>query len=325
MKMHYLDILFTSLLRNLSAIQDREICCYSVSCKEKDNIGKLLIPQKHNRTITPGPAVVVTRCPCGQISRCSGSSSTQSRGEAESDARFPRCSCGPGPPTWSRVPDSHPSTASVMYALSAHYRHHLHHPLHYHRYVAPVQHYRSAAAAVSGVWANVPVLCSKVDCPPRSQSVGLPSSLSSSFTANLTTSLCNLTVEPLWLSHRMYLFLLFAKQWWLLSMPSTPDKLCINHGSSALINAVHRVWTWFDWVLSALSWAFLSDRCRPESLICSYKTGWTDSISRVPPHTCHSLIFWFGLNENPKFPKEGKQRMVSWTTASEGNEKMLRV
>ncbi|CAF96893.1 unnamed protein product [Tetraodon nigroviridis] len=136
---------------NLSAIQDREICCYSVSCKEKDNIGKLLIPQKHNRTITPGPAVVVTRCPCGQISRCSGSSSTQSRGEAESDARFPRCSCGPGPPTWSRVPDSHPSTASVMYALSAHYRHHLHHPLHYHRYVAPVQHYRSAAAAVSGV------------------------------------------------------------------------------------------------------------------------------------------------------------------------------
>lgn len=29
-----------SFLRNLSAIQDREICCYSVSCKEKDNIGK---------------------------------------------------------------------------------------------------------------------------------------------------------------------------------------------------------------------------------------------------------------------------------------------
>lgn len=28
--------------RNLSAIQDREICCYSVSCKEKDNIGKYL-------------------------------------------------------------------------------------------------------------------------------------------------------------------------------------------------------------------------------------------------------------------------------------------
>ncbi|KAI2642958.1 ADP-ribosylation factor-like protein 8A [Labeo rohita] len=28
---------------NLSAIQDREICCYSISCKEKDNIGKTLI------------------------------------------------------------------------------------------------------------------------------------------------------------------------------------------------------------------------------------------------------------------------------------------
>lgn len=26
------------LRRNLSAIQDREICCYSISCKEKDNI-----------------------------------------------------------------------------------------------------------------------------------------------------------------------------------------------------------------------------------------------------------------------------------------------
>lgn len=25
--------------RNLAAIQDREICCYSISCKEKDNIG----------------------------------------------------------------------------------------------------------------------------------------------------------------------------------------------------------------------------------------------------------------------------------------------
>lgn len=24
--------------RNLSSIQDREICCYSISCKEKDNI-----------------------------------------------------------------------------------------------------------------------------------------------------------------------------------------------------------------------------------------------------------------------------------------------
>ncbi|KFP30889.1 ADP-ribosylation factor-like 8A, partial [Colius striatus] len=27
---------------NLSAIQDREICCYSISCKEKDNIGEYL-------------------------------------------------------------------------------------------------------------------------------------------------------------------------------------------------------------------------------------------------------------------------------------------
>uniref|UniRef100_A0ACB8EI51 ADP-ribosylation factor-like protein 8B-A n=1 Tax=Sphaerodactylus townsendi TaxID=933632 RepID=A0ACB8EI51_9SAUR len=27
-----------SALRNLAAIQDREICCYSISCKEKDNI-----------------------------------------------------------------------------------------------------------------------------------------------------------------------------------------------------------------------------------------------------------------------------------------------
>lgn len=29
------------IYRNLSAIQDREICCYSISCKEKDNIGKI--------------------------------------------------------------------------------------------------------------------------------------------------------------------------------------------------------------------------------------------------------------------------------------------
>ncbi|KAG7244420.1 hypothetical protein INR49_031288 [Caranx melampygus] len=26
---------------NLAAIQDREICCYSISCKEKDNIGSI--------------------------------------------------------------------------------------------------------------------------------------------------------------------------------------------------------------------------------------------------------------------------------------------
>ncbi|KAM8988127.1 ADP-ribosylation factor-like protein 8A isoform 1-T1 [Guaruba guarouba] len=47
---------------NLSAIQDREICCYSISCKEKDNIGFLL------------PS---------QTSPYSGLSSTRSPGEAE--------------------------------------------------------------------------------------------------------------------------------------------------------------------------------------------------------------------------------------------------
>jgi hypothetical protein len=30
--------LFDPFFRNLSSIQDREICCYSISCKEKDNI-----------------------------------------------------------------------------------------------------------------------------------------------------------------------------------------------------------------------------------------------------------------------------------------------
>uniref|UniRef100_A0A8D3AX25 ADP-ribosylation factor-like 8Bb n=1 Tax=Scophthalmus maximus TaxID=52904 RepID=A0A8D3AX25_SCOMX len=33
-----LQLLDQKLLMNLSAIQDREICCYSVSCKKKDNI-----------------------------------------------------------------------------------------------------------------------------------------------------------------------------------------------------------------------------------------------------------------------------------------------
>jgi ADP-ribosylation factor-like protein 8 len=32
------NVYVTILNRNLSAIQDREICCYSISCKEKDNI-----------------------------------------------------------------------------------------------------------------------------------------------------------------------------------------------------------------------------------------------------------------------------------------------
>lgn len=36
------------IIRNLSAIQDREICCYSISCKEKDNIGT-----EHHHTDTP--------------------------------------------------------------------------------------------------------------------------------------------------------------------------------------------------------------------------------------------------------------------------------
>uniref|UniRef100_A0A9L0I9H4 ADP-ribosylation factor-like protein 8B n=1 Tax=Equus asinus TaxID=9793 RepID=A0A9L0I9H4_EQUAS len=37
---------------NLSAIQDREICCYSISCKEKDNIDYLLEVQvMENRSI----------------------------------------------------------------------------------------------------------------------------------------------------------------------------------------------------------------------------------------------------------------------------------
>uniref|UniRef100_A0A3Q0RW18 ADP-ribosylation factor-like 8Bb n=1 Tax=Amphilophus citrinellus TaxID=61819 RepID=A0A3Q0RW18_AMPCI len=34
----HLGSLYLRLIVNLSAIQDREICCYSVSCKEKDNI-----------------------------------------------------------------------------------------------------------------------------------------------------------------------------------------------------------------------------------------------------------------------------------------------
>ena len=30
-----------NLCRSLNDIKDREICCYSVSCKERENIGKL--------------------------------------------------------------------------------------------------------------------------------------------------------------------------------------------------------------------------------------------------------------------------------------------
>ncbi len=32
------ETLWISKKMNLNAIQDREICCYSISCKEKDNI-----------------------------------------------------------------------------------------------------------------------------------------------------------------------------------------------------------------------------------------------------------------------------------------------
>lgn len=146
-----------SLVRNLSAIQDREICCYSVSCKEKDNIGKLITfkTQLNNH--------IWACCRHKCVSLCADITLQwliqHSKSRRSWKWRLPRCSCGLSPPKWSRVPDSHPSTASVMYALSAHYRHLLYHPLHYHRNVAPVQHYRGTPAAVSGVWANVPVMC----------------------------------------------------------------------------------------------------------------------------------------------------------------------
>lgn len=38
--MNFVLFIYFSPARTLSAIQDREICCYSISCKEKDNIGK---------------------------------------------------------------------------------------------------------------------------------------------------------------------------------------------------------------------------------------------------------------------------------------------
>jgi len=41
MLVHYSHVCNLHLyVRNLASIQDREICCYSVSCKEKENIGK---------------------------------------------------------------------------------------------------------------------------------------------------------------------------------------------------------------------------------------------------------------------------------------------
>jgi len=40
MPYHIKSFFMFYFFRNLAAIQDREICCYSISCKEKDNIGK---------------------------------------------------------------------------------------------------------------------------------------------------------------------------------------------------------------------------------------------------------------------------------------------
>jgi len=37
LKVNYVTLVIF-ICRNLCAIQDREICCYSISCKEKDNI-----------------------------------------------------------------------------------------------------------------------------------------------------------------------------------------------------------------------------------------------------------------------------------------------
>lgn len=97
-----------------------------------------------NVLIYCGNSKISTKPPSMQISHCSGSSSIQSRGEAENETQsqlWPQPLMVMGPwqsslplPLWSNP------------ALSAHYRHHLHHPVHYHRCVAlpspPVQHYR---------------------------------------------------------------------------------------------------------------------------------------------------------------------------------------
>lgn len=82
-----------------------------------------------------------------QISHCSGSSSTQSHGEAEGEARpsapTPGRSSGLSPITvMGPRQSSLPLPLWSNPALSAHYCHHLHRPVHYHRCVAPVQHYR---------------------------------------------------------------------------------------------------------------------------------------------------------------------------------------
>ena len=43
--------------RNLSAIQDREICCYSISCKEKENIGKWLKREIRKKIVVFSPDI----------------------------------------------------------------------------------------------------------------------------------------------------------------------------------------------------------------------------------------------------------------------------
>ncbi|KAK4809234.1 hypothetical protein QYF61_012887 [Mycteria americana] len=91
---------------NLSAIQDREICCYSISCKEKDNIGEYGQLQCGAQGAAVGGQPMPTGAVCpgcfpstrgdeqlegeavsvplpSQTSPYSGLSSTQSLGEAE--------------------------------------------------------------------------------------------------------------------------------------------------------------------------------------------------------------------------------------------------
>lgn len=147
------------------------------------------------------PAVVRLMCCCVQISHCSGSSSTQSRGEAESEASPVAAVASAPPPPIVTGPWQPSFHCLCVLSLSAHYRHNLHHPLHYRRYVAPVQHYRSTPAAVSGAWANESVLCWRVECSSWSQSVWTHHKLSASyfcyFTTSLSMSLCSITVEPL--------------------------------------------------------------------------------------------------------------------------------
>lgn len=62
--------LFFVLFRNLSAIQDREICCYSVSCKEKDNIGRrTLVELEPFPCSTYLPSVFIQKLYCVPVCR----------------------------------------------------------------------------------------------------------------------------------------------------------------------------------------------------------------------------------------------------------------